>query len=75
MLFRAQPDVLLLSLREELEGAPLHNGHPETARLNGETRHRPQQEEEELLQLSSSSSSSRRRERDRGPRDRGLPRR
>lgn len=74
VLFRAQPDVLLLSLREELEGAPAHNGHPEVARVNGETRHRPE-EDEELLQLSSSSSSSRRREQGRATRDRGLPRR
>ncbi|XP_076148955.1 centrosomal protein of 95 kDa-like isoform X1 [Alosa pseudoharengus] len=68
VLFRTQPEVLLMSLREELEGGPLHNGHPEGLRVNGET------QEEELLQLSSSSSSSRRREHGRGTRDRGLPR-
>ncbi|XP_062402428.1 centrosomal protein of 95 kDa-like isoform X2 [Sardina pilchardus] len=73
VLFRTEPEVLLMSLREELEGGgALHNGHPEEVRVNGETRH--QEQEEEVLQLSSSSSSSRRREHGRGARDRGLHR-
>ncbi|XP_042560287.1 centrosomal protein of 95 kDa-like [Clupea harengus] len=74
VLFRTQPDVLLLSLREELEGGPLHNGHPEEVRTNGETQEEEEEEEEEILQLSSSSSSSWRREHGRGARDRGLAR-
>ncbi|KAL2087228.1 hypothetical protein ACEWY4_018287 [Coilia grayii] len=73
VLFRTQPDVLLLSMCEELEGGSLLNGHvDQEVHINGETQGKDQ---EETLQLSSSSSSSQRREHGRRSRERGLPRR
>lgn len=77
VLFRSQPEVLLDSLREELEAGPLlHNGHALEPRLNGDTypSERREVEEEEveedprenLLSPSSSSSWRRRRMREHG---------